>query len=139
MAKRRGRRDDPPIANDQLSDLFGSRVVRVSPQNLFVEDRRTFHPEGPQLRPFLMDNGVPATITTERNSNVKRKGKNSSPSVFALNRQTKSRLVFAAPDRTVVCVRRNTRREVLFAKGRGGSGGKRRRNVRRNESSKYGC
>lgn len=136
---KRGRRDVSPIANDQLSDLVGPSVVRVSPQYLFVEDRRTFHPEGPQLRPFLMDNGVPATLTSEVNSNVKRKGKNNQSSVFSLNRQTKSRLVFAAPDRTLVCVRRNTRREVLFAKGRGGAGGKRRRHVRRNDSSNYGC
>lgn len=146
MAKRRGRRDNQtqnPIANDPLSVLVSRPLL--SPLTL-IEDRRLYHPDGPE-RPVLSFDGRPSSFTLEPelNRNVGRLRK-------ARTNSTKARLIFQAPQTvmepvlrgrgpvdadTAVCVRRKSRREVLFAKGKGGS--RHRRRVRRNRNSDIGC
>lgn len=138
MAKRRGRRDNQnPIANDPLSVLV-SRPL--SPLNL-IEDRRLYHPDGPN-RPVLSIDGLPSFVTLEPEVN-----RNVGRTRSQRTKSTKARLVFS-PVQTLmdtprangpvsVCVRRETRREVLFARGKGGS--RHRRKVRRNPTSKIGC
>lgn len=135
MAKRRGGRDTSnPIANDPLSVLIAPvRSPYSPPTNL---DRRTYHPEGPN-RPFLSVEGVVNTITTETtNDRQPVRSKRSKRLAYS----PKVKLVFdgvSGPSRPSVCQRREVRKEVLFAKGKGGS--RHPRKVRRNETSKYGC
>lgn len=86
------------------------------------EDRRRFHPE---------DFYQPARELGGTNS--------PSPQVKkSFKVQLPFGLEFAAPQRTLVCVRRKQRKEVLFAKRQTGRG-KKRRAPRRNWQSQMGC
>lgn len=137
MAKRRGRRDHSPIANQPLSVL--TPRYTVTPLRL-IEDRRLYHPDGP-YQPVRTVSGGVSHITTEENRNVQRGSRQDRRRNGPSSKQTKARLVFAddpVGSRAIVCVRRETRREVLFAKGYGGSK-KRRRKVRRGATSSVGC
>lgn len=49
------------------------------------------------------------------------------------------RVGFQHPWQVIICIRRQRRREVIFALGRGGKGGKRRRKVHRNFYSEVRC
>lgn len=140
MSKRR-RRDHSPIATDPVSRFLGPTPP---PSYQTFTDARQYHPEA-AYRPLLSFDGVPATITTEDRTNVRRPRRSDPRN--PINRATSAgRLVFAEtpPDRVralspglPVCVRREQRREVLFAKGKGGS--RHKRKVRRNPNSKIGC
>lgn len=97
-----------------------------------IEDRRTYHPLG-DARPARFSTGGPSRISVKdrsyngryRYADPHRTSKN-----IHLNSGTKAPLSFASPDATIVCVRRKTRKEVLFAKRRAGRGGKQRRHRR---------
>lgn len=119
---------------------------RLSPKAplLEVEDRRQFHFDSAQ-RSAKTVLGTPAAIKV---SDAPRPGRNvpsSKKSVRAqsnrygpnVHSQTKGKLVFAEPDRVVVCVRRQRRKEVLFAKKRAGKSGLRK--PRFNWMSKISC
>lgn len=103
--------------------------LRLSPPNRVglrvVEDRRTFHPLG-RSRPVRVFSGHPVQ-----------------PLVPAAPRRRPgaalpARIGFPHPGRTVLCVRRAVRREVLFAKG--GAGGRASRaRKRRNQWSDVKC
>lgn len=117
MAKRRARsspqRDHFPIANPWLSAVR----ISISPLDLSpFEDRRTFHP----LRDFR-----PALTFGKRSSarvvDKAKPARSISPSRFH----------FAVPNKVLICVRRQRRKEVLHALrrvGRGSSGSRRIRN-----------
>lgn len=125
---RRGRR-----RRHEADEIFLNPVSLVTPSLLSpltsprdvldLEDRRQYHPED-YYRPAR-------SVTSEdRNVNVKTPAKKFSPALpFGLQ--------FAVPDRVAVCVRRKQRREVLFAKGRGGGG--RRKRPHKNWHSKVSC
>lgn len=129
------------IANFQLPVFQPSPFVQlpVLPETrlLDVEDRRVFHFDGPN-RPALLDDGRPSKVRLRdrpKNRNrVKPQAYRFGPKVYS---QTKAILAFAEPDRTVVCIRRQTRKEVLFAKKRAGRGGMRR--PKRSWLSKISC
>lgn len=81
-----------------------------------VEDRRTFHPLG-DFRPARATSGHPVK------PHVVKPAKSSRALSYRIN--------FAVPKRTVICVRRQTRKEVLHALrkvGRGRGGGHKRFN-----------
>lgn len=91
------------------------RATAVPTQDLLqIEDRRTYWPGhlATQWEPAVRLSGSPARLQAAqkpvRASNVYRLG---SPP---------SRILFKAPKRVLVCVRRRQRREVLLALGRGG-------------------
>lgn len=111
----------------------------VAPSTLLseVEDRRVFHFDGPNRRP-LMEDGRPSRIVLQdrpKNRNrVKPKAFRFGPKVYS---QTKAIRAFAEPERTIVCIRRGVRKEVLFAKRKAGRGGNRR--PRRNWLSSISC
>lgn len=108
------------IPSRSLSFSLPRQVTRPAPIRL-VEDRRTYHPLG-YFRPARTISGHPV-----------------GPVVVTKNRSTKNQarpflakgLSFALPKKTLICVRRKTRKEVLHALkkvGKGKSGGRRRRN-----------
>lgn len=131
MPRRRRRNDTPPTpiadalfqppsANPRLlSDLVSSPVGPLTE----VEDRRTYHPLD-TFRPVMEIGGTPSGPRQ-----VKRSFKRSLP--FGLQ--------FGKPEKTAICVRRNTRKEVLHAMRKTGKGGGPRRRPRRNWHSSTSC
>lgn len=98
-------------------------VVAAAPRDLRrVEDRRRFHP-AKSLRSPRGVHGGPARLTAR--TEPSRPGR----LPYAVN--------FLVPKKTVVCIRRQRRKEVLFAKRKAGKRGQRR--SRRNFFSEVRC
>lgn len=129
MGRRRRNRDDPqvpdaifqpqprslaPLIRDYVDDFAGRALTEV-------EDRRFYHP---------LDSFQPAM---EIGGRVAQKPKIKKTKLHQLPWQ----MVFDAPKKTAICVRRKTRREVIFAKRKSGGGA--RRKPRRNTYSDIGC
>lgn len=129
---RRSRRD---VYTPSLAPL--SRPVTFSTPLTEIEDRREFHPLGPD-RPARSFDASPHTITVadRASRSVSKRGSKWGPKIAS---QTKAKLIFQQPDRTLVCVRRHTRKEVLHALKKTGRGGSRRRKPRRSWTSEIGC
>lgn len=123
---------DPPVAHSE-------RRPDLRP----VEDRRRFHPQLEHAPPLTV-HGQRAPVIVRDKARVAKTAKPARrASQAALNRfgpkqhsQTKAILAFALPKKTVICVRRQSRREVLAAKGRFGGG---KRSPRRNAWSSISC
>lgn len=123
MAKRsRGRERDyaSPIAT--RSGVLSPRPLVSLPR--LYSDRRTWSPDR-HLVP------APATVRSASRI-VMRPGRR-------IRRSLRAPLGFADPRRVMVCVRRATRRQVLFAKSGGGAPKRKQRFNRRNEWSNYSC
>lgn len=84
------------------------------------EDRRTFHPEGNYRDARPLDNRFAINLITSHSTPVRKV----------------SRTSFSFPQNVSVCVRRNQRREIILALGKGGGG---HRPPRRNEQSEISC
>lgn len=134
---KRGRRDvltslsPKPIATRSVPRTHRFNVTYTT--NKFalslIEDRRTFNPTYNRnvSRPVVsISVGRPVRLT------MKQKPRQPQPS------QTKGVLAFAEPNRLPLCIRRHQRREVLFAKGVGGSK-KPQRKPRKNAHSNIAC
>lgn len=124
-SKNRSGRDTSVIANLRL------HRPTVTPASMVfsdIEDRRYFHPEQ-GFRPALSFSGKPHRIVVADPVRTVAPGKS-----IKVYKQTRGTLTFAAPKKVLICHRRKTRREVLFAKrlGRGGRG-------RRNWYSSISC
>lgn len=109
-----------------------NRPSRVSLQE--VEDRRLFHPLG-MFAPPKTVGGSPAGIVVRNKPPTPRQRASSFHN--KVRSQTKATLTFAEPSRTVMCIRRKERREVLFAKG--GAGSRRMRPPKRTPWSDISC
>lgn len=99
---------------DALPSLTVSRLSRAVPlsHNLSsIQDFRTFD-FAPASRPALLFTGGKASVRAA----PARSGSSRSRALLP------SKIMFASPDRVIVCVRRKKRREVLFAKRRTGRG-----------------
>lgn len=147
MARKNKKHDHKPVQRDR-SKIAKPRLLSRSPSPnpvslaplpkspqvaaplRQVEDRRTFNPEHGN-RPALTIAGTPAVITVKSRPRPKPKTKASRAQVNRFGTlqpsQTKAAVTFAAPAATVVCIRRQRRKEVLFAKGKTSSRGHRRR------------
>lgn len=137
MAKRRRREVSTPTPSLTVRLSPSARpLVAPSPSRTIlqdIEDRRTFHPLG-NARPARFSTGGPSHLTTKD-----RPAHDRFAGIRKFNSGTKAAVVFAAPDNVAICVRRKSRREVLFAKRRAGKGGARRRAPRRNWFSAIKC
>lgn len=113
----RAARDAYAIATTVSSPPVVSVVRRARPSQalVLVEDRRTFYPTAPALRPALsFSRKSHARVVAKQNPR------------FNQPSQTKAILAFAEPKKVLVCVRRKRRKEVLHAKGVAGRRGLRR-------------
>lgn len=113
-----------PLASPALRDWpMSSNVAAVRSTLTEVEDGRMFSPA-----PLLE---VPRTTGTRRARVVV-------PSATGpkARRASLSALSFDVPQSVILCVRRKARRQVLFAKGKGGG---RHKRPRRNPNSKIWC
>ena len=132
MARRNRReedleRDDDPIASLLLEGPAPGPALTpttwrtaVSDPLADLQDFRTFHPDQVYRDP-LLTSGLPATTKQTR------------PRTRSLVTQT----TFDAPRDVAICVRRKSRREVIFAKRKAGAGARARR--RRNYWSNVKC
>lgn len=115
---------------DDLSSLT-VHTLRSYPAQTFplrqVEDLRTFDFE-PDTRPARLFTGSTASVGAVPGAPSKKTGRDD---------RVRYQLAFEAPAKTLVCVRRARRREVLFAIKKAGRGGQRR--PRRNAWSDYKC
>lgn len=95
-----------------------------------IEDRRTYHPDGPRrpARSFLR--------SRHRLTDLNKKAPRSRANRTALS-NVSGRLAFQGPENVLVCVRRNMRRQVMFAKKKTGRRGQ--RPPRRNWFSSISC
>lgn len=139
MARNRSRvrREDNTFASRRLPDL-NSYVTPVPYNRLrLYEDRRYWHPEGlySPARSFSQSRHR-LRHTTQPRPRGARLNKQYNPS--RLNFGTLShRIGFRNPDRVLICVRRQQRREVLHARRKTGRRGQRR--PRFNWYSKISC
>lgn len=118
MAKKKSsssvRRDSSAIAKRSLPSPYQEYFPSPRPVFTFqpslplleVEDRRAFHPSG-STRPALNVNGRQHLLR-------------------AAGTPTHPRVGFQDAERLLVCVRRGTRKEVMFAKGKAGKKGQRK-------------
>lgn len=103
----------------------------LTPLTLY-EDRRTYHPDGQFRWPAASPRAAAQVVA--RPARVTRSSVGGHYSFRP--KQTKAVLAFAAPHKVAVCVRRQVRKEVLFAHGVGGG---KVRKPRRNAYSKLHC
>lgn len=136
MAKRpssRARRDAFDIANRLPAPLAAVLLPRSMPfRDLSVyEDRREYHPD--PVRPaagFLRSrHRLMLPQVTKKPAGVGQRA-----SIFPA---PSHRITFRSPSSTIVCVRRNQRKEVLHAIGKAGKRGQRR--PRQNAFSEISC
>lgn len=145
MARRRGKssrgqRDTSDIAspNRELDRVLLTPVrltmpsiPDLSPLPDSFDDRRMWHPDSPFHPSMSMLGPLPAEIVEAPSRAPSRR-----PGARPAARPGYKYPAYSMPSKVAVCVRRNDRREVLFAKKKMGRGGGRRR---RNEQSKIRC
>lgn len=111
---------------------------------LQTEDRRKFHPDGRGHRPARLINGSRVPPHKVKNTLTKarvirgpggRPMKTKKLSSLALPHRIK----FALPAKTLICIKRKIRSEVLHAFNKTGKGGARRNRPRRNSFSQISC
>lgn len=127
-----------PTANHRLPRVIAtSPLVSVTPalqQLRAIEDRRHWHPAG-DYRPARTLQGTRPSLTVQDRPRPSR----SLPDRFGakIRSQTNGVLAFQAPERVVVCIRRQRRKEVLHAKRKTGRVGQKK--PRRNWLSAISC
>lgn len=128
----KARRDAPHIANVHLT--LPRVVLPRRPDLRIFEDRRTAYPARARQRPALLFSGRQHRLVVRDRKPTPRQ----SAFGFKPNDQTRARVAFADPRKTLVCVRRKVRKEVLHATGAAGSR-RRQKKPRHNELSKISC
>lgn len=127
----------PSLTVSRHRPLSSPSVSLVSPlaQSYLqeAEDRRAYHPLGPS-RPARFSTGGNSTITLRDKPSHDRFA-----SVRRFASGTRAILAFGAPDRVALCVRRKSRREVMFAKRYAGLRGPKRHKPRRRWHSSISC
>lgn len=128
----------PSVRVTRTAPVFTPQTGRTNRLDLsplqVIEDRRLFHP----LRaysPSKRVSGSPARIVVADRLPTKRQ--TASAHHRRIRSQTKGVLTFAEPRETLVCIRRQRRKEVLFASG--GAGKRNKRRPRRNAFSSISC
>lgn len=120
--------------------IMPPRPVRLSP----IEDRRLHHPLG-KARPAKQVSGHPVkphVVKPVKRRVVVKRGPGGRPmrSTRIVSIQTvPSRIRFASPKRTLICLKRKIRAEVLHAFKKTGRGSPRKRHSRRNFHSSVSC
>lgn len=131
-ARRRAKRDATAVASPSLSQLLSPikptprPIVTTAPKKLTkIEDRRTYHPQGPQR---------PARSVQKAHHKLRAiSARRSSPQVVKPPRRLRKavqklsdRIGFEGPRKVLICIRRRMRKEVMFALGKTGAGAKAR-------------
>lgn len=109
--------------------LLRPHVMRKSPRLVSIEDRRRYHPLRADRPTF--------TVAGRKTSRLGLSAPRTRPG-RAERAWLANKLKFHNPKKVVTCVRRKSRKEVLFAKGVGGRKGK-KRPPKRNWRSEIKC
>lgn len=118
----------------KLSPVVETIVRHTSPTALReIEDRRTYHPQGPKRPARSVDKPLHRLVITKGPEHPA-PSKRSQATLSALPKGVS----FHAPKKVLVCVRRQARKEVLFALSKTGKGARARRR-RHSYYSKIGC
>lgn len=133
MAKGRGRgsSSDAHVSTPSLTPRVAQSFVNLTPLSTYlsmIEDRRTWHPDGPTRAARSIPGGSPSQVVIK-----KAPAKFKRPYSYV---PTDTR--FAVPEKTIVCIRRQRRKEVLFAKKKTGRG-RGRKNPKRSYWSAISC
>ena len=131
---RSGAISSTPIASQRLHDLnkIVTAIRKVSTAKVLsdrlraIEDRRTFNPAGPKRSARSFNKSHHALVV--KKSPAKIRGRSRLP----------TRVMFDAPKKVLICVRRQRRKEVMFAQKKTGKGGSHRPG-RRNFFSDVSC
>lgn len=125
-------------ANPQIAHAIAK--ILAKPAFPINQDRRLHHPDGRPNRPQQKLNGT--RLPPHRTKNTKKIPIHRGPAGRPLKTKTvriqtvPPRIKFALPKKTMVCVKRKVRREVLLALGRGGG---RHKKPHRNRWSSISC
>lgn len=116
MAKRSANNRTGRDVNTFSSHRYGPAVPRftprlVSPQIATFEDRRTYHPAGPNRPAFSLPRSASRLVVRQK------------PSSKFWPSQTKGIVTFAVPKNVSICVKRSVRKQVLHALGKAGKSG----------------
>lgn len=119
-------------------NIIASPLLRVSlPAPLtLLEDRRTYHPDGLFRSPAAVPRYSSRLVISPAKKWSKSNARNTVRSRVRLFESPPATVGFQRPSRVALCVRRKTRREVLFARG---SGGKGNRKGKRTYTSQFHC
>lgn len=143
MGRKRSRRDNNPISNRRLPayNYVSFNPVSRDPRQLALfnyEDRRTWHPEG-AMRPARSFNSSRHRLRLINSPVTKiQNGRPNGRYGYKQNfNQPSHRIGFEAPEKTLICVRRKIRAEVLHAKKKAGKTGQKKPKF--NYYSKIAC
>lgn len=121
----RKRRDVLYISNQRLplSNVYSHSTFLTQ-----IEDRRSYHPENINrpIRSFNNANSRTSVWDIQPRAKNPPSRKNALRLLSSLHGSVPVKIGFEKPDQTLVCVRRNMRREVLFASRKTGKSGQRR-------------
>lgn len=136
MARSRRQRSEyarPSVThhNTHRVTSYAARPIhRIRPRVILnaVEDRRLYHPSH-TYRPLKTVSGTRVTpLRVGKVSAPVRRERSSAPSPFRREPRLPHTIQFDVPKRTIICLRRKRRKEVLFALNQTGGGARRRRN-----------
>lgn len=85
---------------------------------ILLEDRRTFHPDGQFRLPAARYRSDTQLVPKGRSNGSRGKSRSVRSVLYSA---PPAAVGFARPDRVAICVRRKTRRQVIFASGVGGT------------------
>lgn len=137
MAKsKRGRRDIRNIANHKLPTDHLPKTSNIPYGIKNYEDRRQYHPDSFYKTPTTLTETLKfrvPTYTPAQNVNLLKKSKYTPFKTFSPTNE----IAFGTPEKTLICIRRNIRKQVLHALNKTGKTGQRR--PKWNYNSKISC
>lgn len=136
MARRRRPKNTPGRDTFDIANLSLPRTLSPSTLLSDIEDNRQYHPEGADRSPRLLSGNNYSISVGDRSTRSSLKKSLYGPFIAS---QTKAKIIFSEPDRTLVCLRRKQRKEILHAKRKTGRGGRPKRSPRRNWKSDIAC
>lgn len=110
-----------------VTSIITPRAVPILAPLGVLSDRRRWHPGGARAQPAIATTRAAARHVTKQRP------------AFTQPSQTRALIGYADPRKVLSCVRRSTRKQVLFAKGVGGSSPRGFRKRRRTWLSNFTC
>lgn len=118
---------------------FAPKVTHTAPKLSQIEDRRTWHPQG-KTRPArsFQSSQHKLKIATNRHTSPRSTNPVHLKKAAARAAALPHRVQFDAPQKVLICVRRQQRKQVLFALRKTGKGARAKRH-RQSYFSSIGC
>lgn len=127
-----GKRANPVVIANSPLRLPRPMTPPVFPL-ILLEDRRTFHPDGPRRYPAAFKASAVQQVFKDGSGRKNKALVRKSSTLYTAPPQY---VGFRQPNSVAICIRRKVRRQVLLAFGRGGAGN---RKGKRTYKSKFHC